>query len=107
MYIDQSQRNEGPTNKVRNAGAYLGVRGRVVQKGIGEPTHVVAHTCVVGGTYWIGLLHRVHGGHGLRCPAGLGLGAPSKVSHRLAFKKIWFNNAQYLDLPFVALEHFG
>ena len=37
LRIDQSQRNEGLTNKVRHACAYLGARGRVVQKGIGEP----------------------------------------------------------------------
>ena len=37
LRIDQSLRNKGPTNKVRHACAYLCARGRVVQKGIGEP----------------------------------------------------------------------
>ena len=47
LRIDQSQRNEGPTNKHTH-----GTRSRVVHKGIGEAwrgARVLAHTCVVGG----------------------------------------------------------
>ena len=36
LQFDQSQPNEGPTNKVQHACANHGARGRVVQKGIGE-----------------------------------------------------------------------
>ena len=37
LRIDQSQRNEGPTLRSDMRARMLGARGRVVQKGIGEP----------------------------------------------------------------------
>ena len=42
LRIDQSQHNEGPTNKVRHACAYAWRARQIVQKGIGE-AHVLAH----------------------------------------------------------------
>ena len=61
MRIDQSQHNDGPTNKVRHACAYAWRARQFVQKGIGEAHVFLLTRASWAEPNWIGLFHFAKG----------------------------------------------